>query len=851
MRTDPSSSGPSDRAHCGRYRPTSRFCFFLVLLLETWLVSIPLQSQSPTKLLSFQPTPAASPSPAPSPAAIAAISLPQIADEAEELDRQLREKSKGLESAPELKFADSQAKTNAAEIAERAGQADELLNGVPNMMQLQNEERYWQALAEEYEDQRKLLTSRAARVEEKIRWLETEQARWKATLETVQGKPGLEVVEERVQQALSSIQHLDMQFREQLNLVLTLQNTISGQDREISMVVGKIDETLERLRGRLFQRDGYPLWATRELRAANQPGNGLLALSARRGFAGALNFLRANRTLFAGSAVLYVFALAIAIRFRKQVESERKREVTIQGSGVFARPFSVALLVTLLSTIGINASAPAGISFVVCLLYLVPVLRLLPLLIGGALRKPLYLLCVFYLLEWAHLILQFRVVFKRELFLTTIGLAFVFFAWLTRPSRLTIQTEQVWQDRLATAGMRLGLFLLAASAIANVLGFVSLSEILGVGTLFSVFMFALLYTMVRVLNMSIVIIVNSVWFQSLDEKRSEDIERFGRRLLIVSASILWLNVILYLFTIRGTVVSTLQDVLQYPIGLGKAHVTLGGTLSIVFLLLVGYIVANVASFILGKILLPKLSLRGGMAYAISRVTYYVLLVCLFFVALANAGLQLDKFTVITGALGLGIGFGLQNIVSNFASGLIVLFERPIRINDTVEIGGITGIVRRIGARSSTVLTAQGAEVIFPNSNLLSNQVTNWTLSSTRRRVEVAVGVAYGTDPQIVLDLLTEIAVKNPHVLAYPPPQTMFLGFGDNALNFELTFWAAQSVWFELKSEIGLAVLRALRQAGIEIPYPQRDLHVRVLQSLNKEEGSAASESAASKKVVGL
>jgi small-conductance mechanosensitive channel len=828
-------------------------CFLLVLLLETWLVSIPLQSQSPPKLFSLQPspTPAASPSPAPSPAAIAAISLPQIADAAEELDQQLRGKSKDLESAPELRLADSQAKANAGEIVERADQVDELLSGIPNMMQLQNEERYWQALAEEYESQRKLLTSRAARVEEKIRWLETEQARWKATLDTVQGKHGLEVVEDRVQQALNSIQHLDAQFREQLNLILTLQNTISEQDRKIAVMVGKIDETLDRLRGRLFYRDGYPLWAARELRAVNQPASGLLALSARRGFGGAFNFLHANRALFAAATIIYIFALAIAIRLRKQVDSEGKRDVTIQGSQVFARPFSVALLVTLLATIGVNASAPAVVSFVICLLYLVPVLRLLPLLIGAPLRKPFYLLCVFYLLEWVHLVLQFRVAFKREFFFTTIALAFVFFARLTRPSRLKIEPEQTWQSRLPTWGIRLGLFLLAASALANVLGFVSLSQILGVGTLFSAFIFALLYTMVRVLNLGIVIIVNSVWFQSLAEGRSESIERFGRRLLTSSASILWLNVILYLFMIRGSVVTILQEVLQYPIGFGKAHVTLGGTLSMVLLLLVGYVVANVASFVLGKILLPKLSLRGGMAYAISRVTYYVLLAGLFFIALANAGLQLDKFTVITGALGLGIGFGLQNIVSNFASGLIVLFERPIRINDTVEVGGITGIVRRIGARSSTVLTAQGAEVIFPNSNLLSNQVTNWTLSSTRRRVEVAVGVAYGTDPQVVLKMLTEIAVKNPHVLAYPPPQTIFLGFGDNALNFELTFWAAQSMWFELKSEIGLAVLRALRQAKIEIPYPQKDLHVRILQSLNKEEDSAISESAAGKKVVGL
>src|SRR5215831_4307964 len=602
MRSNPPSSGPSARAHCGRYKPPSRLCFFLVLLLAIWL-AIPLQAQSPpSKLFSLQPspTPAAAPSPAPSPAAIAAISLPQIADEAEELEQELRGKSKDLESAPELTLADSQAKANAAEIVERAAQADELLSGIPNMMQLQNEERYWRTLAEEYEGQRKLLTSRAARVEEKIRWLETEQARWKATLDTVQGKSGLEVVEGRVQQALSSIQQLDAQFREQLNLILTLQNTISEQDRRISLVVGKIDETLVRLRGRLFQRDGYPLWAVRELRAVDQPASGLLALSAHRGLGGAFSFLRANRALFAGAAILYIFSLAIAIRLKKQAESESKRDVTIQGSQVFARPFSVALLVTLLATIGINTSAPAAVSFVICLLYLVPVLRLLPLLAGAALRKPLYLLCVFYLLEWAHLILQFRVAFKRELFFAIIALAFVFFARLTRPSKLKIQPDRTWQSRLPTWGIRLGLFLLAASALANLLGFVSLSQILGVGTLFSVFIFALLYTMVRVLNLGIVIVVNSAWFQSLAEGRSENIERFGRRLLIVSASILWLNAILYLFTIRGSVVSILQAVLQYPIGFRKAHITMGGTLGILLLLVVGYIVANIASFVLGK-----------------------------------------------------------------------------------------------------------------------------------------------------------------------------------------------------------------------------------------------------------
>jgi small-conductance mechanosensitive channel len=268
---------------------------------------------------------------------------------------------------------------------------------------------------------------------------------------------------------------------------------------------------------------------------------------------------------------------------------------------------------------------------------------------------------------------------------------------------------------------------------------------------------------------------------------------------------------------------------------------------LVLFLFFGYAIANIASFILGKILLPKLTLRGGMAYAISRFTYYVLLGALFIAGLVNTGLELNKFTVITGALGLGVGFGLQNIINNFASGLIILFERPIRIGDTVEIGEVSGIVRRIGARSSTILTAQGAEVILPNSNLLSNQVTNWTLSSTRRLVEIPVRVSYGTDPALALKLLMEIATSNPHVLAFPRPETLFLGFGESALNVELRFWAAQSVWFELKSQINMAILESFRNAGIEIPYPQRDLRVRSIDSPSKEELAATSDAQTIKK----
>ncbi|HEV7551445.1 MAG TPA: mechanosensitive ion channel domain-containing protein [Candidatus Angelobacter sp.] len=718
-------------------------------------------------------------------------------------------------------------------------------------MQLQQEDRYWKALEEEYARKRELLTVRAADIEEIMRWLDKEQTRWEATSEQVRKVAGLEVVAGRVEQELETIYKLREEVQNRLNLILTLQNHISEQDRELSAVLRKLDEAQERLHDILLERDGRPLWQKRQQDLPEQPLSRVIQLSASRAFTGTREFLRAQKPLLLGTVAIYIFALLIAFRLRNYATSEDKRVVTIDEIQIFLRPFSAATLVALLPIIGMLASAPTGVSFVICLLCVAPVLRLLPELVPATMRKVVYVLCVFYVLVWAHQVLQFGSAFGRELFAFIILIALSVFIWLTRPSRLKIQVVSSWRLRFLFAANTIGLCLLAVSIVANVIGFVSLAQVLGVGALFSAFAFALLYTMIRVLHLGVTIAVSSAWFQSLPDVKAGVIERWAWRLLVSFAWFLWLDIDLYLFTVRSTAVSTLESILQHPISFGKSQVTLGGTLNLLLFLFFGYVIANVASFFLGKILLPRLSLQGGMSYAISRFTYYVLLGALFFAGLANTGLELNKFTVITGALGLGVGFGLQNIVNNFASGLIILFERPIRIGDTVEVGGISGIVRRIGARSSTVLTAQGAEVILPNSILLSNQVTNWTLSSTRRLVEIPVRVSYGTNPALVLKLLMEIATSNSHVLAHPRPETLFLGFGESALNVELRFWAAQSVWFELKSQISMAILESFRNAGIEIPYPQRDLHVRSIDSLSKEELPPASNAPIIKKTVAL
>jgi small-conductance mechanosensitive channel len=278
---------------------------------------------------------------------------------------------------------------------------------------------------------------------------------------------------------------------------------------------------------------------------------------------------------------------------------------------------------------------------------------------------------------------------------------------------------------------------------------------------------------------------------------------------------------------RQWVMNLVSDMLAYSFGVGKVHFTVGGVLTVLLILVIGCSLARGFSSLLRSILIAKLPVQRGLPYAISKIIYYLLIVLVLGIAVTNAGVELNKFTVITGAIGVGVGFGLQNIVNNFASGLILLFERPIRVDDTVEVNGLVGTVKRIGARASTIATFQGAEVIVPNSNLISNQVINWTLSSPWRRIEIPVGVAYGTDPEVVLNLLIAEAATHANVMTDPAPMAFFMGFGDSALNFELRFWSArQDIWFQLRSDVTVGVSRALREAGIEIPFPQRDLHLR-------------------------
>jgi small-conductance mechanosensitive channel len=210
----------------------------------------------------------------------------------------------------------------------------------------------------------------------------------------------------------------------------------------------------------------------------------------------------------------------------------------------------------------------------------------------------------------------------------------------------------------------------------------------------------------------------------------------------------------------------------------------------------------------------------------SRLIHYTIIVIGVVLALAAAGIELGQLALVVGAFGVGIGFGLQTIVNNFISGLILMFERPIRVGDVVQLGSVSGEVSSIGIRASTIRTWSGSEVVVPNGNLISNELTNWTLSDAIRRLEMPVGVAYGTDPERVIELLVDAMGAHEKVLAEPEPFALFVGFGDSSLNFSARCWCRFSDSLSTSSQLHVAFNRAFADAGIEIPFPQRDLHLR-------------------------
>ena len=277
-----------------------------------------------------------------------------------------------------------------------------------------------------------------------------------------------------------------------------------------------------------------------------------------------------------------------------------------------------------------------------------------------------------------------------------------------------------------------------------------------------------------------------------------------------------------------TILMRLRVFLETPLfKLGEAQITLLVVLYFLLLLILLVYLSGKARKLVNRVL----SRRGvdlGIREATGSIVRYLMLFIGLLVILQTVGIDLTALSILTGAVGLGIGFGLQNIASNFISGIIILFERPVRIGDRIAVGDVEGDVVRIGARSTSVLTNDNIDIIIPNSKLITENVVNWTHGERKVRFRIPVSVAYATDIRRVEQALLEAAKNVYEVLETPAPAVRFLSFGENGLEFELRAWTTTLVHRrgQFTSQINFAIYDKFKEYEIEVPYPQRDIHLR-------------------------
>jgi small-conductance mechanosensitive channel len=273
--------------------------------------------------------------------------------------------------------------------------------------------------------------------------------------------------------------------------------------------------------------------------------------------------------------------------------------------------------------------------------------------------------------------------------------------------------------------------------------------------------------------------------------------------------------------------NVLKDVFSYTIfTINQTPINLTSLLVFVFILIAFYTFSKVIKNRLLSNILTRLNIESGLQFTMLRLTHYIIILIGLIIAFQFIGINLSGLAVIFGFLSVGIGFGLQNITSNFVAGLILLFERPIKVGDRITVDDMEGDVQNIKIRSTTIKTLHNISIIVPNEKLISSSVINWSYGDSKIRVDLDVGVSYDSNLDTVIKALMEVADENPEVLKNPKPEVHLREFGDSSWNMRLRIWINDPKHhYYVRSDINCAIVRKFKQYAIEIPFPQRTLHI--------------------------
>jgi small-conductance mechanosensitive channel len=779
------------------------------------------------------PAEGATPAPAASaePAAPVAIPVAEILPRAEAVLARLRELV--AVATPDAAVQEIAAKLESfrEELIAQAFDTRRRLESTQSIDAVRSLDLSWRRRSEQLLAWAASVARRAAALE--AAYTETSELRetWRVT-EAAARRPGdaPKAVLERIDEVQAAITRARKPIAGERTSVLELQGRISRELERSDDVLEELGQSRAGLERDLLVRDSLPLWTALGEAQEREPLSAPLA----RAFSERVDQLRAAWPFVPGVwfrvVLLAAGSLWLVLVFRKRAARLAAEDPTFEPTArLFDRPYSVAIVLWIIAARLVWGEFPGLVDEVLQTVLLIPALRLVEPVLGPSARRLVLALALFYVVDRARAVIEAEPSVDRLVLAIEMAAACAVLAWLLRPARLSELPAGAQRFALLGRGLWLALALCASSFVANLIGYSRLASVLGDGTIRTLFFGVAFFAAYRVSD-GIVAAARRGWPLSLLRAlrpRPFAPQQRVRRLLRYVALAGWVFIALELFTVRDEAVAAIRGVLGARLEVGELSLSLGDVLAFVLTIWAALLVSRAIRALLEEDVFPRMHLPRGVPNTISATVQYVSVLLAFFLALAVVGINLTQITILAGAVGVGIGFGLQNIVNGFVSGLILLYERPVQVGDTVQLADLQGKMRRIGIRSSTVRTFDGAEVIVPNASLISDRVINWTLSDRLRRIDVDVGVEYGNDPERVLHLLTDVAKAHPAILPDPAPVALFTRFGASSLDFQLRAWTENlDEALIVRSELGVAIFRALGAAGIGIPFPTYDVRIQ-------------------------
>lgn len=766
---------------------------------------------------------------------IHAIELEAISDRAESLSSELQSMVPDAASQEQRRATEANLDLLKSDITSRVTSAESALSVAPSVSRLKDLEKQLLSLRKRLKAPDNEFDLEVSKLGDALARLDTNSQIWKKTADEAR-EIGAS------QPTLRRITSVRREIDQVTNKVAALRNEILTRRDELVDPAAALDRTLAAVRSAIesridgiFTLDRPPIWSP-ELHEAFRAEmiEGWTVPFAEQ--AGRLeNYVGDRQRLLLFQLLLFV-ALAASLRpvgARARARAEESYDLR-EAKLVFGLPTAMALLIMLGLTNQLHPLAPSLFRQFALTLAIFPSALIVHRLTPRAMTPLVVGLPLFFLADRFRDIIAALPNTQRLVLLVELIAAIAFVFWLLRPSRLASLPPEMASEpfyQVVGSAMRVAVGLFGLAIVAEVVGLGNLSELVGNGTIRAAYTALFLYALLKVLQslVAFALVIRPLRLLRLVSRNRTLVRRRldrGLEWLVLGA---WAYLLLSNLGIANPGQAVLARLLGASIGVGALTISLGDLAVFALTVWLSFVLSRFVNFALDEDVFSRMHLARGVPYAVSSLLRYVLIFVGFLVALAAAGIQLSNLTVIAGGLGVGIGFGLQNVVNNWVSGLILLFERPLQVGDAVQLHnqGLWGEIRHIGIRATVIHTWEGAEVIVPNGQLISDSVTNWTLSDRRRRVEINVGVEYGTDAKRVLDLLLEVANGEPRVLSDPKPDALFMGFGDSSLDFRLRTWIGEfNEGLSVRSGLAVAIQRALAEANIGVPFPQRDLHLR-------------------------